>query len=393
MKTRIVATLLSGLITSSCVVKVQVKKENKASQLKSTPADSSVSIAGQEDFLKHLDGLRTTAADLLIKELAQRDYVGTFRSSIRKYRDFIIAKSGKRIILADSFYSDSANYCRKTGVDLNGDNSSETLGILLKTVVLAKLSETDLGKINSSLAKEAQSVAQLITKELGLEIVGTSTMTDENGLRVTKGSVTIHLTPIAGEAIDEAMKHRDSVEILSLDFERTLGANSVGSFASTVALPYEKGTDTLDATGSITVSRVKDGLDHVHELQILFGTTGADPSYSRALIVREDHSQSSKFEVTEIFNVGSSKESSHKSFIDLKAGTQCKGSGTPPAGDPVVYTTPSESTVEAPLVVKSVETESGSIAPVRKPGTGPNQSPAQTPAQTPAQAPAQVVVK
>ena len=384
MNTRIIATILSGLIISSCVVKVNVKKDSKSSQLKSTTSEAPLNATGPEDFLKHLDNLHNAAADLVIKEFAKNDYVGTFRSSVRKYRGLIIAKSGEKVILADSFYSDEANYCRKSGLNVNGDDSHEILGLLLKTVVLAKLSETDLGKINASLAKEAQALSQFITLELGLKIDGTSSVVDENGIKVTKGIVTIKLLPIAGETIDDATKHSDDVEIISLNFERSLGADKVGSFASTIDLAYEKDGQPSDASGSIAVSRVKDGLDYVHDLVISFGTKGESASYSREVIVRDDHTQTNKFDVTEVLNSGSETESRHHSIVDIKAGTQCKGNGK-------------DKYVEVPATTPNVKPTAPIDAEVSKSGPvqpqSPTQSPTQSPAQSPAQSPIQASVK
>jgi hypothetical protein len=327
MKNGIIASLITGIIAASCTVKVQVKKDAKNSKLNSASTAETLKAVGPEDFLKHLDDLRTVGSGILLREFAKNDYVGSFRTSVRKYRSFIIDNAGGKKIIADSFYSDEDHYCRDSGLSLNADDHNEMLGMILKTVVLAKISETDIGKINAGLAKELQALSQFIMIELGVEITGTSTVADLNGKKVTKGNVTIKLKPIAGEKIDDATKHRDEVEVLSLNFERSLGADMIGSFASTMDLSYEKGTERSEASGSITVTRVKDGADHVHDVLMSVGVKGETPSYSREIIVRDNPSDASKYEFMDILNAGTDKESRNHSYIDLKAGKQCKGSG------------------------------------------------------------------
>lgn len=77
MKTGLIATILTASFATSCAVNVQVKKDAKNSGLKSANSGSQTNLADTQDFLKQLDGLRTTAADLIIKQLASQDYVGS----------------------------------------------------------------------------------------------------------------------------------------------------------------------------------------------------------------------------------------------------------------------------------------------------------------------------
>lgn len=373
MKTSIIATIMAASFAISCSVKVQVKKDAKNSGLSSTTTSSTANLHEGDDFLKQLDGLRTTAADLIVKQLATHDYVGAFRGSVRKYRSFIIDKSAKKVLITDSFYSDSSKDCRSSGLSLNLDNNNEMLGMILKTVVLAKLSEADMGKINTALAKEMQAVVQFITMELGVDIQGTSTVADVNGMKVTKGNVAIKLKPIDGELIDgkpidEATKKADDVQVLNLNFERALGEDNTGTFVATMDLPYEKDGASSEATGNITVSRVKEADQHVHDIVMTMGTKGETPTYTRELIVKDVKAEPTKFEFLDIMNVGTNDETRNSSIIDLKAGTQCKGSAVAkseekPAKEPVV---------EEPIVVAG-----GSSTTTGTPSKSPTQTPVQ----------------
>jgi len=375
MRTGIIATIITASFAASCAIKVQVKKDAKNAGLASSSAD--MNISASKDFLKQLDGLRTTAADLIIKELAQHDYVGSFRSAVRKYRTFIIEKANKPIIITDSFYTDAAKQCRSSGLSLNADDNNEMLGMILKTVVLAKLSEADVSKINAGLAKEMQAVNQFITMELGVDIQGQSSASEENGIKTTTGNVTIKLKPIADEKIDAQTKRDDEVQVLTLNFERALGADMIGTFVSTIDLAYEKNGQPSEASGAITVSRVKESDQHVHDILMSMGVKGETPSYTREVIVRDNKSDSMKYEFVDVLNAGSTNEARYQTVIDLTAGTQCKGSF---ASDEKTGTP-----VKAP---EPVAKDPGTTTP-STPSTPAKDSPSQTPVQSKTKSPVQ----
>jgi len=382
MKSGLIATLITATFAASCAIHVQVKKDAKNSNLSSANSNSA-NLAGAQDFLKQLDGLRTTAADLIIKEMAQHDYVGAFRGSVRKYRGFMIANASKQVVITDSFYTDSSKDCRSSGLSLNADDHNEMLGMILKTVVLAKLSETDVAKINTGLAKEMQAVVQFITMELGVDIVGTSEVTDVGGIKTTKGNVKIKLKPIDGEQIDAATKHSDDVEILSLNFERALGSDSIGTFAATIDLTYEKDGQPSEAAGAVTVSRIKEGEDHTHNVMMSMGIKGETPSYTRALIVKDNSKDSMKYDFTDVLNAGTDKETRFDSVIDLKAGTQCKGKSIRPESEK----TESEKSESEKSDDKGSNDDSGKG---KVDGNKPTQSPTQTPVQGKTSTPSQM---
>ncbi len=368
MKSGLIATLITATFAASCAIHVQVKKEAKNSNLSSANS-SSADLTVSQDFLKQLDGLRTTASDLIMKEMAQHDYVGSFRSSVRKYREFMITKAGKPVVITDSFYTDASKDCRSSGLSLNADDHNEMLGMILKTVVLAKLSETDVAKLNAGLAKEMQAVVQFITMELGVDIVGTSEVTEVDGIKTTKGNVKLKLKPIDGEQIDDATKHRDDVEILSLNFERALGSDMIGTFAAMIDLAYEKDGQPSEAAGSVTVSRVKEGKNHIHDVMMSMGVKGETPSYTREIIVKDNASDSMKYDFTDVLNAGTDKESRFDSVIDLKAGTQCKGKSI---SSDDKKSEDKESIADAPKATDDTGKDDGNK---------PTQSPTQTPVQ------------
>jgi hypothetical protein len=355
----IIAAIISASFFAGCAIKVNVKKDAKNSSLKSGD-QSSLNAVETKDFLKQLDGLRTTAADLVIKELSRSDYVGAFRSAVRKYRTFIIEKSGKAVISSDSFYADASKQCRSSGLSLNLDDNNEMLGMILKTVVLAKISETDVAKINSGLAKELQAVVQFITMELGVDIDGTSTASEENGIKTTRGSVKIKLKPIEGESISEETKRADEIQILNLNFERALAADMIGTFMATMDLAYEKDGQPSEATGTLSVSRVKDTEQYVHDVQMSMGVKGETPSFTRQIIVKDIPKDSMKYEFVDILNAGQASETRNPTLIDLKAGTQCKGSyvaDAPKDGDEKT-TSPQDPVTPTPTPATQTPTQS-----------------------------------
>jgi hypothetical protein len=365
MKAGIIATIIATSFVASCAIKVNVKKDAKNSALKSS-SQSSLNATDTKDFLKQLDGLRSTAADLLVKELSSGDFVGAFRNAVRSYRTFIIEKAAKSVVSSDSFYTDASKQCRSSGLSLNGDDNNEMLGMILKTVVLAKISEADVAKINAGLAKELQAVTQFITMELGVDIQGTSEVVEENGVKTTKGNVTVKLKPIDGEAIDEATKKADETQILSLNFERALGADMIGTFVASMDLSYEKESQPNEATGTIYVSRIKDGEQYTHDVQMSMGVKGENPSFTRQIIVKDNPQNTMQYEFVDILNAGTDNESRNSTVIDLNAGTQCKG--TLATQTPVVEKTEDKTSTEiqdpvSPEPVKS--TQSPTQSPVQ----------------------------
>ena len=167
LTTLVCVTSLSGC--GDLVVKVQKKPKDVNLSTMSETGNGSANLNGAENFLKPLDDLKVVAADLLIKQMAKKDYRGEFRSAVRNYRTFLIEKSAQPITGGEEFYTSSED-CRKTGLSLNMDKANDFLGMILKTSVLAKISEVSANNLNPGLSKEIAAVSQLIMLELGVKI-------------------------------------------------------------------------------------------------------------------------------------------------------------------------------------------------------------------------------
>lgn len=331
-KSMITKLVLIGIAATSCgQINVQVKKDAKNSTLQSSSNSAAeskggkFSLANPEDFLKAVDGLRTVAADILIKQLATQDYVGKFRGGVRKYQSFLIEKSQKQVSLSDSFYDDASKECRDSGLSLNIDRDNEVLGMLLQTAILAKIGEMNVGKLNAGLTKELQSLTQFITMELGVDIKGTSSFEKDGDYDVTKGAVTIQLKPISGESIDDATKLADEKSVLTLNFERRLGTDSIGTFHAELGLTS---VDAANAVAKFDISRSKESDHYRHLATVTMGLKDQTPAYSRQIIVSDIPGEKMQFNFTDILNAGKTSESSHKTVIDVEKGTQCKVKGS-----------------------------------------------------------------
>ena len=344
-RTMLAALTLSFIAISCGKLTVQVKKENKASTLQSAPsapADASnkdnFSLANPEDFLKQIDGLRTTAADLLVKDLATQDYVGKFRTAVRKYRTFLIARAQKPVTLSDNFYDDKSKDCRDTGLSLDMDKDNELLGMILKTAVLAKVSETNVGKLNSGLTKELQAISQFITMELGVDIQGSSNVDKTDSKTITSGSVTLSLKPIAGEAIDDATKAADAAQVLKLNFSRELGDDMIGTFHADISMggaDLATLADLKSAVATFDITRTLENELHVHTAIVSIGMSGQTPNYTRKITVAEVKDQPKQFTFTDTLNFGKPTEVSIPTLVDVAKGTQCKvkDTGSTTSGD------------------------------------------------------------
>lgn len=369
MKKNVTAMLLlAGLAASACgKLTIQVKKDAKNSSLQSAPASAqstdSFSLANAEDFLSDLDNLRTNAAEIIVKQLASQDYVGKFRSGMRNYRTFLLEKSQKSVTLSDSFYTDAAQECRSNGLSLNIDKDNQVLGMILQTALLAQIGEANVGKLNAGLTKEIQALVQFITIELGVEILGTSSVDKEGDVDVSRGQVTIKLLPIAGENIDEATKQADANSILTLNFERHLGENKVGTFHADLRLDSGKADP---AVATFDISRTKESDHYSHVASVKMGSLTQPANYSRKIIVSDIPGEPKKFNFTDILNADLANESSHKTIVDVNKGTQCKISDAP-NGD----------------VDDGKNDDKVDVEPTPTPSPTPTSNPSQTPTQSP----------
>ena len=379
-------TLIGFAATSCGKITVQVNKDSKASTLQSSSdskaaASDNFSLANPADFLKHIDDLRSTAADIIVKQLASSDYVGKFRSGVRNYRKFLISHARKQVTLGDSFYADSSKQCRDGGLNLNIDSDNEVLGLILETAIIAKIGETNVGKLNAGLTKEMQALSQFITMELGVDIQGVSSADKSGDTDITTGKVTIKLKPIAGEAIDDDAKAADAQEVLTLNFERRLGKDMIGTFHADLSMPD---MDDSIVQADFDISRTKDTDHYNHVATVTMGVKGQAPNYARQITVSDIPGQPKKFNFTDILNVGTANESVNKTIVDADKGTQCKISADSksddsgkPIGDGGKIQDPTPTATPAPTPTPAPG----------KPINNPGQTPVQTPVQSPVQAP------
>lgn len=337
----IFSRLAAGLITIAIAANVTacgdivLKVDKKSSGANTNSVAGVTNLTSSEDFLKQLDSLKVVASDLLVKELASKDYVGNFRKSFRKYRQFIIDRGENYQLRADSFYTGDST-CRDTGLKINMNEMDDALGLIAKTAVLAKISEASASKLNPGISKEMAAIAQLILRELGLEVVGQSQVDKTDDATITSSQVVMRLKEIPeekidGESVSADVKARDAAETLTLQFTRSLGAESVGHFDARITakqlLNAATGA-TKDVIGTITVDRFKEESKFVHTVFMTVAKAGETAHFSRMLSFREDAVSKARIEVVDTLNAGLDAQASYATVIDLEKGSQCKISGS-----------------------------------------------------------------
>jgi len=320
-----VAVACSTLMLTACgdiVVKVEKKPKNvDLSQLENF---SALNLQNSEDFLKHIDSLKVVAVDLLIKELARRDYRSEVRSAIRNYRTFLIERSTKEVKVDDSFYY-GTDACRKTGLSFNMDEANNFLGIILKTAVLAKMSEVNAAKINPGLSKEIAAIGQLILMELGLKIEGDVNVENADDTTKTTGTFALSLNEIVGEEIDEETKKRDAIEVLTMTFTRDLGDNYVGSFNALIEIAHtasDASVETLQAKMDIERKAIEDRF--VHRLAFQLGVKDGAVNYARNMDFEQVKGEQHKVKISDTLYPNTAEAHTFVTLLDIQAGTQCK---------------------------------------------------------------------
>jgi hypothetical protein len=307
------------------VIKVQKKPKNVDTSAMSNFNALNLDDPTKADFLKHLDGLKYLAIDLLFKQLNKRDYRAEVRDQIRKYQDFLIAKASGPISIDDSFYADAAE-CRESGLNFNMFQANDMFGVILKTAVLSKLSEVNAGKISPHLTKEIQAIGQLILKELGLELTGNVDVIKDGDITKTTGDFSLKLTSIDGEQISEEQKAKDDAQVLNVSFERALGANYIGHFNSTISITHldTEGKKVTHA-GSLKVKREAVEEMFLHTVYFDIGVEGGVATYARELVFKQMTTSKKQIQVMDTVNPQDpAQKKTYLTLIDLDAGTQCK---------------------------------------------------------------------
>lgn len=409
---RAVAAGLSLSMLSGCgnlIVKVQ--KKPKDVDLKGVENLSALNLSSADDFLKQVDSLKAIGVDLLLKELAKKDYRAEVRAAIRKYRSFLIERAQGPVQIDDSFYF-SGESCRKTGLSLNMEQANGFLGLILKTAVLAKLSEVSAGKLNPALgaaSKELAAISQVIMMELGLKIKGDVAVDDSGEVTKTTGTFSIQLTDYAGEKIDEATKKADATQVLSMTFTRALGANYIGSFDATIEVTHEVSNgvvETLQAKLGVERKSVNDNF--VHGVKLALGVKDKAPKYVRGMSFEQLKENNKQIKIADTLKTATGTDVTYVTILDVEKGTQCKSQGAagdkgseeaflppPPKGqdpapqsptvtvDPSKPAAPAPTPAPAPVVVNDKDDDLVG-KPVYQGGT-PTQTPSQTPTQSPTQ--------
>ena len=268
--------LCATLTMSAChdvVVRVQKKpKDANLSSVQST--DGALNLTGTQDFLEHLDSLKGSAADFIVKQLAQDDYISKVRTSIRKYREFMIARATHPMQMTDSFYSGTDN-CRPATRSFNMHDTDDFLGVILQTVVLAKIGEVSAGNLSSDLAQQISAISQLILLNMGINSKGTVDVANINGLTTTTGSVSVSLAPIPGEKIDAATLAADHDEVLTMSFARALGDKKVGTFKATIDVTHRNAANNIETLeGLFAISRTQQDSHFDNDLKFNLGAKG-----------------------------------------------------------------------------------------------------------------------
>lgn len=328
-KKKVIAVACSSMVVlSGCgdlVVKVNKKPKNVDLSATSNFGALNLDDPSRAGMLSMLDNLKVVAVDLLIKELAKQDYRAEVRGQIRKYFDFLAQKASGPVSFDDRFYA-SSDECRETGLSFNMFKMDNAYGMILKTAVLAKLSEVNAGKINPGLSKEIQAIGQIILKELGLEIKGDVDVTKEGEITTTKGQFSLRLMALDGEDISAEQKAKDAAQVLEVNFERALGDNYIGHFNSTMALSHlDAEGQSKKMQGSLNIKREAIDKLLVHTAAFEFGEAGQAASYSREMVFKQMGDNNKQIQIMDTINPKNADlKSTYVTLVDLEAGTQCK---------------------------------------------------------------------
>jgi hypothetical protein len=175
----------------------------------------------------------------------------------------------------------------------------------------------------------------LILRELGLEVVGQSTVDKTEDATITSGQVVLRLKEIPGEKIDgenlsPEMKTRDAAETITMQFTRSLGSGSVGHFDARITakqLVDIASGSTKDVLGTVTVDRFKRDSKFVHTVFMTVANAGSVPHFSRMLSFRESSESRGRIEMVDTLNAGLNGQVSYATELDAEKGSQCKLSG------------------------------------------------------------------
>lgn len=337
LRLKIVMVALAAFSTACGDLVIKVEKKGKGSSSLSSAQAEKDSNMSEELMTKDLDALRSMALEALIKELKGKDFRTEARSQIRTYRRFLIEQSTRdpNALLLD-FDKNSIECNAKGELNMDIQKANKALGIILKTAVLAKLSEESAKALNSKFASEARAIGQLIMKEVGLKIDGDTIVTKSGQTTHTKANVTIKLVPFPDETA--SVQESDKNEILSMSFERAVGEHTTGTFDADVAVTEKKDGSIIKHVMAIKTLRERsaNGL-YYQSAEMRLGLDGHAPHYER--VTEFDQYKKKKVRVTDSIRIDGDKlNQKTKTFvIDLSQLDRCKltddDSGKPTGSD------------------------------------------------------------
>jgi hypothetical protein len=312
--------------TSSCAnltVKVSKKPRNVSSVNAATEKDSAIkAFENAEDFLKSVDGLKGSAVETIIAELAQSNYRKRFRDGFRYYRKNLIEKASQPITDKNSFYS-SSKKCQDSNLSLNIEDADQYLGMIMQVGLLATLSKGSHATMNSTKQKELAAISELILKDLGISAKGESTVSDVDGKKLTEGSFELKL--VSDSSDSDEVKAADAVEVLNLDLRRLAGKNNEGTFDATLTLGHFISANYIKTIKlDVQVERNKEDGLWFHQAKAKLGIVDGETLYSHVIRFDEVEDEEYEIKITDTLNAGLSNEETFVTIYDLEAGKQCK---------------------------------------------------------------------
>lgn len=281
-----VGIALSMTACGDLVIKVDKKSksqdEHTLSSIDSQRTNGAVENAA--DFLKDMDNLRAVAVELLLQQLDGQDFRQVLRESIRKYRAELIKQSQSSI--KGSLLDASAISCDEGKLDLNLAEANKYLGVIMKSAVLAKLSDASAAAMNSKLATEASAISRLLLKEIGLKVEGDSIVTNKDGQTVTSGDLSISLTPF--DTDDAETQAKDASETININFTRSVGEKRTGTFDAVISVTQMINKELVETNELKLIANrtFKDGLS-THETAMSIGKKGSIADFSRSTVFQE----------------------------------------------------------------------------------------------------------
>jgi hypothetical protein len=322
MKMLAVLAAVSFVGASCSDVVIKVNKKSKQSELSSsTESERAGATSNAEDFLKDMDNLRAVAFDMLMKQIKGQDFQGAVRGAIRDMRSHLVREASKPHNPSLLNFDQSAIKCTNEKLNLDYDQAHKYLGVILKSAVLAKLSEQSSKALNANLSADAAAIAQLILNEVGLKVEGDSKIERDGETVTTSGAFKLSLVPFQDESAE--LQERDAKESIDLKFSRVAGQGNDGSFEANVSASELASDKTLVTYEMLVkVSRTKVDGKMVYKSSMAVGKKGSDAHLTRSLVIEEVEAKKYRI-IDEIASGGVSKQSAF--VVDAGAlSQQCK---------------------------------------------------------------------